>query len=58
MASLSIILPLGMIVLAIFIGAMKGKSVNSGWGKLPDAIIFAISAWPIVFAAVVAQGKK
>jgi len=37
---------------------MKGKSVSSNWGKIADAITIAISAWPIIFAAVVAQAFK
>ncbi len=37
---------------------MDGKSVNSAWGKLHDPILIAVSVWPIVFAAVVAQAFK
>lgn len=37
---------------------MKDKRVGSSWSKIENAIKFAISAWPIVFAAVVAQGFK
>jgi len=37
---------------------MKGKSVDSHWGSLEDVIKVAISAWPIVFAAVTAQVFK
>ncbi|KAB5518905.1 hypothetical protein GE09DRAFT_506976 [Coniochaeta sp. 2T2.1] len=58
MASLSIILPLLFLILGLFIILMKGKSVTSHWGSLQDIIKVAISAWPIVFAAVVAQVFK
>ncbi|KAH8660022.1 hypothetical protein BX600DRAFT_438248 [Xylariales sp. PMI_506] len=58
MASLSVILPLLFLLLAIVIGCANGKSVSSNWGKLREAIKIAISAWPIVFAAVVAQTFK
>lgn len=37
---------------------MNGRLVSSSWGKMEDAIKVAISAWPIVFAAVVAQCFK
>lgn len=37
---------------------MNGKRVSSHWGAMRDAIKAAISAWPIVFAAVVAQVFK
>jgi hypothetical protein len=37
---------------------MKGKSINSHWGHMMDAIKVGVSAWPIVFAAVVAQAFK
>jgi hypothetical protein len=48
-----------IIVLAVFIFLMKGKSVeNSGYRVMPDVIKAGISAWPIVFAAVVAQVFK
>jgi hypothetical protein len=45
-------------VLGVFIILMKGKSVASSWGSLQDAIKVAVSAWPIVFAAVTAQVFK
>jgi hypothetical protein len=35
---------------------MKGKKVKSKWHEMEQANKFFISAWPIVFAAVVAQG--
>jgi hypothetical protein len=35
---------------------MNGKRTNSNWHKMDTANKFFISAWPIVFAAVVAQG--
>ena len=47
-----------MVVLGLFIILMNGKSVSSNWGSLRDVIKVAISAWPIVFAAVVAQVFK
>lgn len=37
---------------------MNGKRVASSWKPMPDIIKVAISAWPIVFAAVVAQVFK
>lgn len=46
------------LVLAGFIGGMNGKLVGSSWNKMEDPIKVAISAWPIVFAAVVAQCFK
>ncbi|OIW25465.1 hypothetical protein CONLIGDRAFT_648490 [Coniochaeta ligniaria NRRL 30616] len=58
MASLSIILPLLFLLLGLFIILMNGKSITSSWGSLQDVIKVAISAWPIVFAAVVAQVFK
>ncbi|OIW29791.1 hypothetical protein CONLIGDRAFT_345385 [Coniochaeta ligniaria NRRL 30616] len=58
MASLSIILPSLFILLAAFIGGMNGKLVESSWSKMENPIKVAISAWPIVFAAVVAQCFK
>ncbi|KAK0641824.1 hypothetical protein B0T16DRAFT_420578 [Cercophora newfieldiana] len=58
LASLSIILPVVFLVLACFIMAMNGKSVDSNWGKIIDPIKIAITVWPIVFAAVTAQGFK
>ena len=44
--------------MAIAIGLMNNKLVHSDWHRVEDAIKFAISAWPIVFAAVVAQGMS
>jgi len=38
--------------------AMQDKSVDSSWGKMIDPIKIAITVWPIVFAAVTAQGFK
>jgi hypothetical protein len=35
---------------------MNGKRTDSNWNKMEPANKFFISAWPIVFAAVVAQG--
>ncbi len=58
MASLSIVLPLMFLILGIFILLMQGKTTDSHWGKVQDAIKVAVSAWPIVFAAVVAQVFK
>ncbi|KAK0743996.1 hypothetical protein B0T18DRAFT_448539 [Schizothecium vesticola] len=58
MASLSIILPALFLALACFIMVMNGKSVDSSWGKMIDPIKIAITVWPIVFAAVAAQGFK
>lgn len=46
------------IVLAGFIGGMNGKLVGSSWSKMENPIKIAVSAWPIVFAAVVAQCFK
>ncbi|KAL1890955.1 hypothetical protein Sste5346_007952 [Sporothrix stenoceras] len=37
---------------------MNGKSVGSHWDAVFNALKFAVSAWPIVFAAVVAQCFK
>jgi hypothetical protein len=37
---------------------MNGKLVGSSWSKMEDPIKIAVSAWPIVFAAVVAQCFK
>lgn len=37
---------------------MKGKSAYGNWSKMENAIKVAISAWPIVFAAVTAQCFK
>lgn len=37
---------------------MNGKSTTSNWHKMENAIKVAVSAWPIVFAAVVAQVFK
>ena len=37
---------------------MDGKSASSGWSIIRTPIKIAISAWPIVFAAVVAQAFK
>ena len=45
-------------VLAGFIIGMKGKSAYGNWSKMENAIKVAISAWPIVFAAVTAQCFK
>lgn len=47
-----------LLVLGLFIILMKGKSISSRWGSMQDAIKIAVSAWPIVFAAVVAQVFK
>ncbi|KAH8902051.1 hypothetical protein BR93DRAFT_362954 [Coniochaeta sp. PMI_546] len=58
MASLSVLLPLLFLLLGLFIILMNGKSVASRWGVLQDVIKVAVSAWPIVFAAVVAQVFK
>lgn len=46
------------VVLGLFIVLMNGKRVASSWGSLQDVIKVAVSAWPIVFAAVVAQVFK
>jgi hypothetical protein len=35
---------------------MNNEKVKSRWNKMEVANKFFISAWPIVFAAVVAQG--
>ena len=45
-------------VLGGFIIGMKGKSSESSWGGMVDAIKIAVTVWPIVFAAVTAQGFK
>ena len=45
-----------MIVLGILIIVMDGKSVDSGWHRMEEVIKYAISLWPIAFAAVTAQG--
>jgi hypothetical protein len=70
MASLSVILPLLFVLLCTFILVMDGKPLSSptandawnmqgtAWLKMPDAIKVGITAWPIVFAAVVAQAFK
>ncbi|KAK0649541.1 hypothetical protein B0T16DRAFT_456949 [Cercophora newfieldiana] len=58
MASLSIVLPLLFLILTVSIIIMDGKSTSSGWSMIVDPIKIAISAWPIVFAAVTAQGFK
>jgi transposase-like protein len=46
-------------VLGLFIGLMNGQDASKGssWHKMEQVIKIAISAWPIVFAAVVAQGR-
>ncbi|KAH8668384.1 hypothetical protein BX600DRAFT_434925 [Xylariales sp. PMI_506] len=58
MASLSIILPALFLVLGICIILMGGKSTTSKWQSMEEAIKVAISAWPIVYAAVIAQCLK
>jgi hypothetical protein len=70
MASLSIILPLLFVLLSAFIFAMDGKPLatpepdiptqiqSTGWARMPDVLKAAITLWPIVFAAVVAQAFK
>jgi hypothetical protein len=45
-------------VLAITVFLMDGKDIESNWGIMRDAIKFGVSAWPIIFAAVVAQVFK
>jgi hypothetical protein len=35
---------------------MNGKSVDSRWNEMEEVIKIAVSAWPIGFAAVTAQG--
>jgi hypothetical protein len=47
-----------IIALAIVIACMHNKSTKSHWRIVPEAIKIAITAWPIVFAAVVAQGTS
>lgn len=37
---------------------MKDKLTSSRWHVMPEVIKVGISAWPIVFAAVVAQVFK
>ncbi|KAH8671589.1 hypothetical protein BX600DRAFT_510254 [Xylariales sp. PMI_506] len=58
MASLSIILPLLFLLLSVFIICMNNKPVDSSWKKMQDIIKVGISAWPIAFAAIVAQVFK
>ncbi|KAH8646878.1 hypothetical protein BX600DRAFT_443848 [Xylariales sp. PMI_506] len=58
MASLSIVLPVLFMVLGIFIFHMDNKSTDSSWKVMPDVIKVGVSAWPIVFAAVIAQVFK
>ncbi|CAK7234221.1 hypothetical protein SEUCBS140593_008868 [Sporothrix eucalyptigena] len=58
MASLSVILPMLFVLLAIGATIMNGRLVGSHWDSVSDAIKFAVSVWPIVFAAVVAQCFK
>ncbi|KAH8660203.1 hypothetical protein BX600DRAFT_438418 [Xylariales sp. PMI_506] len=58
MASLSIILPSLFLILGIAIALMRNKYVTSDWRYMEQAIKVAVSAWPIVFAAVVAQCLK
>ncbi|KAK0716359.1 hypothetical protein B0H67DRAFT_610877 [Lasiosphaeris hirsuta] len=58
LASLSVVLPALFLVLACFIMAMNGKSSESTWGRMVDPIKIAVTVWPIVFAAVTAQGFK
>ncbi|KAK3342200.1 hypothetical protein B0T25DRAFT_618005 [Lasiosphaeria hispida] len=58
LASLSVVLPTLFLVLACFIMAMNGKSSESAWGRMIDPIKIAVTVWPIVFAAVTAQGFK
>ena len=36
---------------------MNGKSVDSRWHEMEEVIKVAVSAWPIVFAAVTAQSR-
>ncbi|CAK7212230.1 hypothetical protein SBRCBS47491_001387 [Sporothrix bragantina] len=58
MGSLSIILPLLFVLLAVATTIMNGKLVGSHWDAVANALKIAVSAWPIVFAAVVAQCFK
>jgi len=37
---------------------MNDKSVDGSWGHMVDAIRWAVTIWPIVFAAVTAQAFK
>lgn len=37
---------------------MGGKTANSKWGMMVDPIKISVTVWPIVFAAVTAQGFK
>ncbi|KAH8652168.1 hypothetical protein BX600DRAFT_89308 [Xylariales sp. PMI_506] len=45
-------------MLGTFIILMKDKSTSGSWKKMENIIKVGISAWPIVFAAVVAQVFK
>jgi hypothetical protein len=38
--------------------SMGNKSTESTWGKMVDPIKISVTVWPIVFAAVTAQGFK
>ena len=58
LASLTVVLPGLFIVLGIMIWLMDNKSTASKWHPMEDAIKVSVSAWPIVFAAVVAQCFK
>ncbi|KAM7183983.1 hypothetical protein V8F33_013254 [Rhypophila sp. PSN 637] len=58
MACMAILLPVLFLVLTSLILAMDGKSDSSNWGRMVDPIKISVTAWPIVFAAVTAQGFK
>ena len=47
-----------LLVFTIVLAAMDGKLVASHWHRVHQAIPVAVSAWPIIFAAVVAQSFK
>ncbi|KAH8653569.1 hypothetical protein BX600DRAFT_515834 [Xylariales sp. PMI_506] len=58
MSSLSVVLPLLFLILGIGIALLEGKKTTSSWSAVDQATKVAISVWPIVFAAVVAQCLK
>jgi hypothetical protein len=58
LASLSIVLPIIFLVLGIVMLLARKKSVDSAWGDMEQIIKGFTTAWPIIFAAVVAQAFK
>lgn len=58
MACFSIVFPAAFFVLGILLTSMNGKTVSPSRSTIASVADIAAAIWPVIFAAVVAQGFK